>query len=280
LVRAECRGMGRAVDRRVTAAVSSMRNHVTVVSGRGRGAAVTVAESVRARAGPSRAPRRDVAPSGSRAIRVLRRGGKSLVRTKCGGAGRAVDRRVTAAVSSMGSHVAVYLAVVEKPSSRSPSLFVQELGRAAHRGVAWCRVARAPSKSCVGREESGPDGVQRDGPGRGPQGHGRRALDGKPCRGVSGSGRGAAVTVTESVRAKARPSRALRCEVAPSGSGAIPVLCRDVKSLVRTGCRGTARTGRAVGRRVTAAVSSMGSHVTVYLAVVEEPQSRSPRLCV
>ncbi len=83
--------------------------------------------------------------------------------------------------------------------------------------------------------------------------------------------------VTESVRAKARPSRALRCKVAPSGSGAIPVLCRDVKSLVRTGCRGT---GRAVDRRVTAAVSSMGSHVTVYLAVVEEPQSRSPRLCV
>ena len=83
--------------------------------------------------------------------------------------------------------------------------------------------------------------------------------------------------VTESVRAKARPSRALRCKVAPSGSGAIPVLCRDVKSLVRTGCRGT---GRAVDRRVTAAVSSLGSHVTVYLAVVEEPQSRSPRLCV
>jgi hypothetical protein len=154
-----------------------MRNHVTVVSGSGRGAAVTVAESVRARAGPSRAPRRDVAPSGSRAIRVLRRGVKSLVRTECRGAGRAVDRRVTAAVSSMRNHVAVYLAVVEEPSSRSPSLFVQELGRAAHRGVAWCRVARAPSESCVGLEESGPDGVPRDGPGRGPQGHGRCALD-------------------------------------------------------------------------------------------------------
>jgi hypothetical protein len=91
--------------------------------------------------------------------------------------GRAVDRRVTAAVSSMRNHVAVYLAVVEEPSSRSPSLFVQELGRAAHRGVAWCRVARAPSESCVGLEESGPDGVPRDGPGRGPQGHGRCALD-------------------------------------------------------------------------------------------------------
>jgi hypothetical protein len=74
--------------------------------------------------------------------------------------------------------------------------------------------------------------------------------------------------VTESVRAKARPSCALRCNVAPSGSGAILVLCRDVKSLVRTGCRGT---GRGVDRRVTAAVSSMGSHVAVYLAVVEEP---------
>jgi hypothetical protein len=73
--------------------------------------------------------------------------------------------------------------------------------------VAWYRVARAPSESCVGREESGPDGVPRDGPGRGPQGHGRRELDGKPCRGVSGSGRGAVVTVAEFVRV--RPGRAM-----------------------------------------------------------------------
>jgi hypothetical protein len=200
---------------------------------------------------------------------------KSLVRTECRGAGRAVDRRVTAAVGSMRSHVAVYLAVVDGPPSRSTSLSVQELGRAAHRGVTWHRVARVPSESCVGREESGPDGVPRDGPepGRGPQDHYRRELDEEPCRGVSGSGRGAAVTGTGSVRAKARPSRALRCDVAPGGSNAIRVLCRDVKSLVRTECRGT---GRAVGRRVTAAVSSMGSHVAVYRAVVDEPQSWSP----
>ena len=123
----------------------------------------------------------------------------------------------------------------------------------------------------------GPDGVPRDGPGRGPQGHCRRELDEMPCRGVSGSGRGAAVTVTESVRAKSGPSRALRCDVAPSGARAIRVLCRDVKGLVRTECRGA---GRAMDHRVADAVSSMGSHVTVYLAVVKEPQSRSPRLCV
>jgi hypothetical protein len=114
--------MGRAADRRVTTAVSSMRSHATVVSGSGRGAAVTVAESVRARARASCAPRRDVAPSGWGAIRVLCRGVESLVRTECGGTGRAVDRRVTAAVSSMRSHVAVYLAVFEETQSRSPSL--------------------------------------------------------------------------------------------------------------------------------------------------------------
>jgi hypothetical protein len=124
LVRTECRGMGRAVDRRVTAAVSSMRSHVTVVSGSGRGAAVTVAESVRARAGPSRTLRRDVAPTGTGVILVLRRGGESLVRTECRGAGRAMDRRVADAVSSMGSHVTVYLAVVKEPQSRSPRLCV------------------------------------------------------------------------------------------------------------------------------------------------------------
>jgi hypothetical protein len=130
-------------------------------------------------------------------------GVKSLVLTECRRVGRAVGQRVTAAVRSMGSHVAVYLAVVEGPPSRSQSRYY--------------------------------------------------------------------------VTCKAGPSRALRCDVAPSGSGAIRVLCRDMKSLVRTGSRGT---GRAVDRRVTAAVSSMGSHVTVYLAVVEEPPSQSPSLCV
>ena len=63
-------GTSRGECRRVTAAMDAIRSHVIVVSGSGRGATGTVAESVHARAGPSRAPRRDVAPSGSGAIRV------------------------------------------------------------------------------------------------------------------------------------------------------------------------------------------------------------------
>ncbi len=77
-------------------------------------------------------------------------GVKSLDRTECRGMGRAVDRRVTAAVRSMGSHVAVYLAVAEEPLSQSPSRYVQKPGRAAHCGVRWRRVAQVPSQSCVG----------------------------------------------------------------------------------------------------------------------------------
>jgi hypothetical protein len=104
------------------------------------------------KAGPSRAPRRCVGPSDEDAVGVGRDG---YGLPGLGGVPRDEPGRVPPGHGRHGCDKKSCHSRIQQwsggPPARSPSPYMQEPGRTAHRGVTWRRVARVPSESRRGR---------------------------------------------------------------------------------------------------------------------------------
>ncbi len=112
----------------------------------------------------------------------------SLAWAGCHGTGRGVCRWFTAAMDVIKKPCHCRILQWSRDRHRGCRVCTcksrAEPRTAARRGAEWLGCHPSPVS---GRGESGPDGVPRDGPGCGPQGHCRRELitelEEKPCRG-------------------------------------------------------------------------------------------------